>query len=233
LRLSAQQFARFAAPERDLWIADTAQRLFAGFEGHYRGLGVTAEDLQPAVDAVVSWAEGFGITGQRDVAQLCCVMPSLGHAFWRDPRFAGFGEAALLDANVARSDAVLAVTDAAQAWLAALWQGDTISAYAERLATRLSYGSEPSPLSLGDVLPNHWSIYTSAYNDQLLAWLGHSLQPLRTPAQRFASVTCALVHGTGWQNDPQYRHLAGIILGTEAPAKLAERLRAFYGGLPQ
>ncbi len=233
MRFSAQQFAQFALPEQGLWIESAAKRLYSAFDAHYAMLGVTQQDLLPAIQATVAWAQSHDVTGERDVASLCAIVPSLGHRFWLDPRFAGLATGTLDDRQVPRAAAVATVVEQCGQWLQAFWQADTIAAFADRLAYQLSHDVEPSPATLHAVLPNHWLMYDQTFNAQLIDWILRNHPPVMMAAQRFALTAGALMHGTGWHADPQYRHVVQFVLAADVSGQLAERLHALYRGMPE
>lgn len=231
MRVSAQQFARFSAPAQADWTARTTHRLHAAYHSHYAALNVSVSDLEPVFQAVHGWAAAHHIVAEREVASLCCLVPTLGHHFWQDPRFETAVNASVRNTEMLRPAAVRHLTDHASAWVAGLWQGDTITDYAARLNDQLWQNIEPAPQSLYTVLPNHWTLCEASFNARLIEWLILHLPPVHAPAQRFALVACALVHGTRWLHDPQYAHIAHTIMASPAPEPLMAGLQAIYGAL--
>lgn len=231
LTFTQAQFDALSAPDRAVWIAQAAARLHQSFLSYYLALGRTPADLVPVCHATERWAAGFGITGERDVSQLCCLAASLGHQFWQDPRFQGHVAATLANTAVVRSEAVPLLMGRAQDWLALLWLNDTMGAFAERLMHVLRRNLEPDLTILRTVLPGHWLAYDEGFNVQLLQWLYQSLPPTTFAAQRMAALAIGLVHGTSWWHDPQYRCFADILATAYSPETLADALTAIYGPL--
>ncbi|MGL4320818.1 MAG: hypothetical protein ACRCS3_08145, partial [Paracoccaceae bacterium] len=169
--------------------------------------------------------------GERDVSQLCCLAASLGHQFWQDPRFQGHVAATLGNTAIARPEAVPLLMDFTQNWLTQLWQNDSLAAFAERLVTILRHNVEPDLQVLHTILPGHWIALDEGFNTQLLQWLFQTLPPTGFAAQRTASLAIALVHGTSWWHDPQYRCFADILATAQSPDALADGLASVYGQL--
>jgi hypothetical protein len=225
------QFDALAAPDREAWVAQAAARLHQSFFSYYTALGRVPADLVPVCHATERWAAGLGITGERDVSQLCCLAASLGHQFWQDPRFQGHVVATLGNPAVARPEAVPLLMGHAQDWLTLLWQNDTLGAFAERLAAMLRHNLEPDVQTLRSVLPGHWLALDEGFNLQLLQWLFQTLPPTTFAAQRMAALAIALVHGISWWRDPQYVCFADVLATAPSPDALAQALTAIYGQL--
>jgi hypothetical protein len=167
--------------------------------------------------------------GERDVAQLCCIAVTLGHEFWRDPRFDAYLAASVGNADLTPTQATQRLIGYAGDWLAALWTNDSLPAFAERLCHYVRHDTELTPSILRAVLPGHWALFDEEYHARLTGWLLSSLPTLQMPAQRLASVSCALVHGTGWMHDPQYGVLLRMIVTAPNAAELAHALSEPYG----
>jgi hypothetical protein len=231
LTFSPAQFETFSAPDRDAWIAQAAARLHQSFHSHYTALGRVPADLVPVCHATERWAAAYGITGERDVSQLCCLAASLGHQFWQDPRFEGHVAATLANPALARPGVTPLLMGHAQDWLTLLWQNDTLGAFADRLTAILRRNLEPDLQVLHAVLPGHWIALDEGFNSQFLQWLYQTLPPTSFAAQRMAALAIALVHGAQWWHDPQYLRFAEILATAGSPDALADALSAVYGGI--
>lgn len=228
LEISNEQFQAFALPARAEWVAGAAQRLHQTYPEYFTALGVEALVLRPLCQAVEQWAAEHGIRGQRDVSRLCCVASTLGHKFWRDPRFDGYVKGSVENAEFCRKDAVDILVDNTSDWLAILWYQDTLTDFTHRLDGCLRRDAEPTAETLVHILPGHWVLFDADTNARLMAWLIRSLPPTHQPSQRLAYVACALVHGTAWLRDPQYGRLLQAIEGADTTAHLADDLSAIY-----
>lgn len=230
-RISDAQFEAFRAPARATWIASAAAHLHATYSDYYATLQVQARDLELLCKEVEAWAARHSVFGRRDVAQLCLLTPTLGHKFWRDPRYRGYITESLGNAELSRSRAVMMMTQNTQEWLGKLWANDNLAGFAERLTDDIRRDAELSAETLRHILPGHWAQFTAAQNGELLAWLIPTLPAVEIQSQHLAYTACALVHGTGWLRDPQYVRLAQAIEQASTPQTLADGLAAIYGEL--
>lgn len=230
-KISNAQYGALQAPARAEWITSAAARLHATYSGYYTALHVHASDLEPLCKDVEAWAAKHDVVGERDVAQLCLLTPTLGHRFWRDPRFRGYIAESLGNAELSRSRAALMMTRNTQDWLATFWKNDSLANFAERLTDSVQRDVVLSAEALRQILPGHWVQFTATQNDELLAWLIPTLPVGQMQAQRLAYTACALVHGTGWLRDPQYVRLAQTIEQARTPPDLADSLAALYRDL--
>ncbi|MDF3435179.1 hypothetical protein HKX32_19380 [Sulfitobacter sp. KE42] len=228
LRFSKEQFSVFEEPVRREWIAQAAERLHQTYSGYFKALHVEARDLEPLCAAVERWAAESGLTGQRDVSQLCCVASTLGHEFWRDPRFGSYVNGAAGNADVSKNKAVEALINNVHVWLGGLWQNDTVEDFARRLDRHIRQNDEPDTQKLMAIVPNHWVLFDADTNERLVAWLKQNLPPTSISAQRLAYVSLALVYGTGWVRDPQYVHLVRMIETATSSTMLADNISAMY-----
>ncbi|WP_412074381.1 hypothetical protein [Tritonibacter mobilis] len=228
LKFSAAQFDAFSAPARAEWIAQAAQRLHQAYPEYFKTLEVEASALEPLCQAVEQWAAGYGVVGKRDVSQLCYVASTLGHKFWRDPRFGGYVNASMGNPDTPRGNAVGLLVNNASDWLDTLWRNETFDRFVFRLDGYIRRDLEPSTQTLMDIVPGHWALFDANTNERLIAWIRQNLPPTQSPAQRLVYVTCALVHGTGWVHDPQYGKILRAIKAANTPVELAASISAIY-----
>ncbi|MEM1278139.1 MAG: hypothetical protein AAGH74_16585 [Pseudomonadota bacterium] len=181
------------------------------------------------VRSTAAWAQRCGINGQADVTRLCHISASLGHQFWRDPRFHGYVGAATAPTMPVgrRATAMMGYT---KGWLRSLWAGDSLRAFSERLTELVAGGHGPKHHNLHYVLPGHRQMFSVSDDDRLLNWLVNSApEPVRdTGPRQLAYTACALVHGADWFNDPQYTRLAEAVRSEADAASLAGQITTIY-----
>lgn len=206
-----------------------AQDLFETYRNHYAAFGASPQSLVPLVQTTAAWAQRLEIRGKADVTRLCHVTASLGHQFWHDPRFKGY----VLDwrpHGVPSGRRATYMVTEAKLWLRSLWDNDTLQAFSHRLGHLLQEDRGPELDTLHYVLPGHWRMFSDDDALRLLTWLRQSTpQNLRDggPRQLLYSAS-ALVHGTGWLNDPQYRHLAQVLRMPISSEQLAQEVMWIY-----
>lgn len=230
LKITNEQFRKFAKPAREAWISSAAQHLHRSFPDYFATLNVSDADLRPICRATEEWAEQHGVTGERDTLQLCCVSVSLGHRFWHDPRFRGYVRDTLEDQSLEREAAVRALSEKTSIWLSTLWHEDQVADFGARLAQQLRRGADLDQITWQTLLPGHLRLFDMAAHQRFVAWLSHQVSDW-TPDRRVAFVALALVHGSGWMNDPQYTRLTTILHEAPTSAALADALANLYGRL--
>jgi hypothetical protein len=159
---------------------------------------------------------------------LCCVAVTLGHEFWRDPRFIDEVSETVGSTDLTRTEATQLLMRETGDWLAGLWNNDSLSGFAERMGYHLRSNAGPAPQVLQSILPGHWVVRAAAFNAWLIDTISAALPSMHMPAQKLAVVGLSLVHGTGWMRDPQYGWIAQVVLTAPSPDALASAVSAFY-----
>lgn len=227
--LSQEQFAAFEGHARDRWCQTAARDLFESYATYYTAFNASADTLLPMVKTTAAWAQRHDIRSQADVTRLCHVSGSLGHRFWRDPRFRGYVTASM-SVDVPPGRRATAMMGETKTWLRRLWAGDSLLGFSTRLVELVRESRGPDAQALRYVLPGHWQMFSTPDNERLLGWLSETVPDgLRDDGSlQLAYTACALAHGTQWLGDPQYQRLAKIVRAQTGASSLAEDLEAVY-----
>ena len=230
VRFSSETFRAFEDRAADDWAIRAARSLRSTFPLHYDAMGASEAELTQLTRDVAAWAGGYGVKGDADVSRLCIVSVALGHRFWQDPRFQGYVAASLGNTSLHASRRAQAMVRSAKEWLRRLWTNDGMDGFARRLTTAIRQGARPDVTTIGHILPGHRRLFSAADNERLIGLvleraptaLGHSAP------QRLAHVSCALIHGVTWLDDPQYPRLRAAVLEANDAAALADDIATIY-----
>lgn len=227
--LTQEQLTAIERDTRDKWAEGAATALFDSYTTYYTAFGASAQTLTPMVQTVITWARRFDIAGKADCTRLCHVTAAWGHRFWQDPRFQGYVTASL-SSQVPAGRRATVLTKKTKGWLRALWSEDSMTAFAERLATAITQHQDVDANNIARILPGHVRMFSAPDHERLLATLLQSAPENvnGTPSQRLAYVACALVHGWYWLNDPQYPRLADAVQTRSDPTDLATTITDLY-----
>ncbi|MBB5723884.1 hypothetical protein FHS72_003531 [Loktanella ponticola] len=212
MKLSAEIFVALERSNRDLWVSETAGKIRGSFSDYFDVLNVSTLDLEQICSDVEIWASSYQVTGGRDVAKLCVVAVSLGHHFWKDPRFATYISESVQNQNVERTRCSRLLMKATDDWLSLLWHDDSVLHFAERLEELMKQSCDDSDRNIRYLVPNHWSMFTEDYNSQYLTWLRSRLPETKSALKRTILTAGALIFGANWWNDPQYTKLMHYLM---------------------